>query len=208
MIPVRLVCRFCGRGYVLDRLRGHTRSMCNSCSANRSRSEFKQRVVDFLGGKCERCGYNKCLAAMHAHHRDPSEKKFGIGTGHCRNWDRVVEELEKCVLLCANCHAEEHHSENGKIAQALLRVPRESRPRASWPSRSTLTRWAVAYPMTIIGDKVGVSSVAVKKMFKKLGIASRGRGGWGHNAARRSRNIKTTRGRLGRTVSAGDPINL
>ena len=81
--------------------------MGNSKAVSRRRKVVKQKAVELLGGKCSRCGYNKCISALHFHHIDPASKEFGISDGVTRAWNRVVEELRKCVLLCANCHAEQ-----------------------------------------------------------------------------------------------------
>lgn len=67
----------------------------------------KQKCVDYKGGKCEKCGYCKSLNALDFHHTDPDEKDFQIG-GSRRSWETVRSELDKCLLLCANCHREEH----------------------------------------------------------------------------------------------------
>jgi 5-methylcytosine-specific restriction endonuclease McrA len=83
-------------------------SMSNSEAVARRRKVVKQKAVELLGGKCSRCGYSKCLRALQFHHVDPATKLFGIAEkGVTRAWYKVVEELKKCVLLCANCHAEE-----------------------------------------------------------------------------------------------------
>jgi hypothetical protein len=75
----------------------------------KARKERKLHLVKMLGGKCNRCGYNKCITALDFHHRDPSQKRFQIGShGMLRNWEDLVKEAEKCELLCKNCHAEEH----------------------------------------------------------------------------------------------------
>lgn len=73
----------------------------------RYRIERKYASVQLLGGKCSRCGYNKCYRALQFHHIDPSKKLFGLCDGHTRSWEKHKEELMKCILLCANCHAEE-----------------------------------------------------------------------------------------------------
>jgi hypothetical protein len=76
--------------------------------STKRRREIKRKAVELLGGKCQRCGYNKCLRALQFHHLDPEQKCFGIGEPSAtRIWFRIVEELKKCILLCANCHAEE-----------------------------------------------------------------------------------------------------
>lgn len=104
-----LICEKCSREYDYDPGVGHTKKLCNSCAVNKWRTGFKKKCADYLGGKCVQCGYNKCLAALHFHHRDPKTKSFGIGAGHCREWSTIIEELKKCDLLCANCHFETHN---------------------------------------------------------------------------------------------------
>ena len=72
---------------------------------------IKHQLVLYKGGKCEKCGYNKSENALHFHHIDPTMKLFQISNGYnlygC-NMKKFKEEADKCVLLCANCHAEEH----------------------------------------------------------------------------------------------------
>lgn len=75
------------------------------------RKNTKQRCVDALGGKCEVCGYNRCIEALDFHHLDPTKKEYGITNliERPRSWsETIVPELRKCVLLCANCHREVH----------------------------------------------------------------------------------------------------
>ena len=66
-------------------------------------------AVAYKGGKCNRCGYNRCIEALEFHHENPSQKDFNISSkGYTRSWERVQKELDKCVMLCANCHRELH----------------------------------------------------------------------------------------------------
>jgi len=66
-------------------------------------------AVEHKGGKCQMCGYDRCIDALEFHHNDLSEKKFGISAkGYTRSWKEVMKELDKCVMLCANCHRELH----------------------------------------------------------------------------------------------------
>lgn len=69
--------------------------------------KLKLKAVEYKGGKCQDCGYNKSVWALHFHHLNPLEKDFSI-TGRSISWERLKPELDKCVLLCANCHAERH----------------------------------------------------------------------------------------------------
>lgn len=64
---------------------------------------------DYKGGQCEICAYKKCSRALPFHHIDPKTKIFGISDkGLTRSWSKIQEEIEKCILLCANCHMEIH----------------------------------------------------------------------------------------------------
>ncbi len=71
-------------------------------------------AIEYKGGKCVICGYKKCVGALTLHHRNPKEKDFGLSVrGLTRSWEKIRKELDKCVLLCSNCHAEVH----GNITQ-------------------------------------------------------------------------------------------
>lgn len=84
------------------------------------RKEIRRKAVEYLGGKCSKCGYNKCIEALEFHHKNPTEKDFSISRkGHCRSWARVKNEIEKCDLLCANCHRE-IHAEIDKINSKVI----------------------------------------------------------------------------------------
>jgi len=66
-------------------------------------------AIEYRGGRCERGGYNKCIEALEFHHVDSNGKNFSISDkGYTRSWKRVQKELDKCILLCANCHREIH----------------------------------------------------------------------------------------------------
>jgi hypothetical protein len=59
------------------------------------------------GGRCHLCGYSRCMAALHFHHRDPASKFFSLSMRGCtRSFAELQAEAAKCVLLCGNCHAE------------------------------------------------------------------------------------------------------
>lgn len=103
-----ITCYRCSRVYVYDKRKGHGLTICNSCSANRRRIETKQRCLEYKGGKCQRCGYNKCLDALGFHHLDPKEKEFTLAGQMSLTWERLKRELDKCDLLCSNCHFEVH----------------------------------------------------------------------------------------------------
>jgi hypothetical protein len=60
------------------------------------------------GGKCQRCGYDKCIQSLVFHHRDPNQKSFGITEKLDTNYEELIKEVKKCDLLCGNCHGEKH----------------------------------------------------------------------------------------------------
>ena len=77
------------------------------------RHNVKEELVQYKGGKCEICGYNKCLGALDFHHLDPNQKDFAISNSNIyKNLDKLKEEIDKCILVCANCHREIHYKEN------------------------------------------------------------------------------------------------
>ena len=67
----------------------------------------KTKAIKLLGGKCQICGYNKSLAALHFHHIDKKKEKIGRLFWGAKK-EKVMSELKKCILVCANCHAEIH----------------------------------------------------------------------------------------------------
>ena len=77
------------------------------------RRKTKQKLIFYKGGKCQNCGYDKeCPTAYDFHHRNPLTKSFGIGSHKTTvSWERLKIEVDKCDLLCKNCHAELHDEE-------------------------------------------------------------------------------------------------
>ena len=76
----------------------------NYRSLNNSRKRLKEKLVAYKGGKCEVCGYDKCITALEFHHLDPTEKEFGIGGKNVLSFEKCKKEVDKCILVCANCH--------------------------------------------------------------------------------------------------------
>lgn len=89
---------------------------CKRCAVEavtKRRRKVKRLLIETAGGKCQRCGYDKCDAALQFHHRDRNEKGFAISAKQFIALEKGIEEIKKCDLLCANCHAE---VENGIVA--------------------------------------------------------------------------------------------
>lgn len=72
------------------------------------RKRTKLRIIEAMGGRCCECGYSFCQDVLELHHLEPSDKKFSFGgiRARPRSWKTIVEELKKCIMVCANCHRE------------------------------------------------------------------------------------------------------
>ena len=108
-----------------SKLSGKQQKYCSSRCKNRDTNNRHQSylaqqargrkrklgLIEIKGGQCELCGYCKNYAALEFHHKDSSTKSFQLDLRSLsnRNWDKVLEELDKCRLLCSNCHAEIHN---------------------------------------------------------------------------------------------------
>ncbi len=106
-------CRLC------KRLAKKTR--CPSCETKIRRYRCKLRAVALKGGHCVKCNWTGPIAAFDFHHRDPTQKDFGIGSVSQKSWAVIVVELEKCDLLCSNCHCVVHATDESFYAEELLR---------------------------------------------------------------------------------------
>jgi hypothetical protein len=86
-------------------------------AVQKRRRRIREKAIDYKGRHCQICGYSKCPEALEFHHLESNGKEFGISDkGYTRSWKRIAAELDKCVLLCANCHREVHSG---------LQLPRE-----------------------------------------------------------------------------------
>lgn len=88
---------------------GKMKTTCKRCHSKDIGSRLikaREAAIEYKGGKCEVCGYNTYRGALEFHHKDPSQKD---PTGlRAYKLDRLFAEVDKCVLLCSNCHREEH----------------------------------------------------------------------------------------------------
>ena len=78
-------------------------------AVTKRRQKLKLMVIEYKGGECIICGYEKYSGSFDLHHVDGSTKEFGLSMqGLTRSWEKTKKEADKCVLLCANCHREVH----------------------------------------------------------------------------------------------------
>lgn len=86
---------------------------CVSCEEQLRRQFVATKrawIVERFGNACVRCGYDKCFAALEFHHLDQDSKEFHP-TNLISNMSPIStleKELEKCIMVCANCHREIH----------------------------------------------------------------------------------------------------
>ncbi|HEV2389345.1 MAG TPA: hypothetical protein VGS04_01340 [Nitrososphaerales archaeon] len=94
-----------GKGRRVKSPKERARDMVREVNTHRRR--LKSRAIAYKGGKCILCGYDRCNAALEFHHLDRAIKSFGLSRkGITRSWDSIRTELDKCILICANCHRE------------------------------------------------------------------------------------------------------
>lgn len=90
----------------------NSRSRCLKCASeavSKRRRRVKEDLLAIFGGKCIICGYDKYHGALQFHHLDPSSKEFGLSVkGLTKKFSAMLEEANKCILVCGNCHSEIH----------------------------------------------------------------------------------------------------
>lgn len=97
---------------------GKEKTYCKKCRSKyvlEAGRRLRAKATEQLGGKCIICGFNKYLCSLDFHHISPKHKDPHFGSKRGWSWDRMKRELEKCVLLCKNCHAAVHSD--------ILRLP-------------------------------------------------------------------------------------
>ena len=78
------------------------------------RKRNKRAALFYLGDRCKRCKYNRCEAALEFHHLYGKDKSYNVSSGFNLPWKELKIELDKCMLVCCNCHKEIHHEKRKK----------------------------------------------------------------------------------------------
>lgn len=115
-VPELLLCLQCRKLQAKDAFYRYPNNVphhwCKTCvreKAVASQREFKLRAIEHKGGVCVDCGMMPHPAAMEFHHVEAAHKDFQISAvAQKRMSAQVIRELEKCVLVCRNCHAIRH----------------------------------------------------------------------------------------------------
>jgi len=96
-----------------------------------SRRALKLKAIEYKGGACSKCGYSKSIRSLVFHHIDPRQKDFTISNPNIRSWEKIKLELDKCELLCSNCHGEVHDAldkiNNEKTYENLRKIVPEKK---------------------------------------------------------------------------------
>lgn len=111
------LCSLCSQskpiGEFFERENGRSTSRCKNClslSKTQRDRDNKSIMIDYKGGKCIRCGYDRCHGALEFHHRNLDEKEVDPSAMKNRKFNSNVQnELDKCDLLCSVCHREVHY---------------------------------------------------------------------------------------------------
>ena len=116
-------CSKCGKELPLtdyySRGNGKLRSECKDCHKSYVKGKYDERkniVKDIkTSQKCAKCGENRSYV-LDFHHKDPSIKDNTIArmTSNYNKIEDIQREIEKCIVLCSNCHREFHHLEFSK----------------------------------------------------------------------------------------------
>lgn len=189
--PVMNTCRVCEKNYP----GGHQqhKNICNVCRTSSLRKRKKLKAVEYMGEKCIVCNYDKCIAALHFHHIEPLEKEFAFSSNMTKPFEVLQIELNKCIIVCSNCHGEIHAGlidiDEYVLLQNNIRqtyIP-EIKPQVSYapvvkiskrPDKEVLEKLVWEMSCVKIGEMFGVSDNAVNKWCKYYGIKKPGRGDW------------------------------
>lgn len=105
----------------------------NKFSVDQRRKDLKHLAVEYKGGKCMVCGYDKHISALDFHHLGHQDKDFGLSSkGLTRSWESVKQEIEKCILLCCRCHREAHDGEHSELLNAYSKELETGIHTAEW----------------------------------------------------------------------------
>lgn len=168
-------------------------------SQARSRRRKKKKAIEYAGGKCSICGYDRCQAALEFHHPDPKGKEADPSQSvYLWSWKRAKIEIDKCLLVCSNCHREIHYGlcKEEKLERKIRPTCRVLCPvcnlefqtkdenqvfcthkcaqvssrRVERPDKKTLDSDIKEMSWLSVGHKYGVSDNAVRKWARSYGL--------------------------------------
>jgi hypothetical protein len=161
---------------------------CNVMAVTRRRKEIKIRAIEYLGGKCIHCGLkDPCPAIYDFHHIDSSKKDFLISRSNTYSWNKTKEELDKCKLLCSNCHRKEHYKKETFPIKHIKKEAKQcpvcnkkiqrrnktcnkcmSKDKINWPTNEQLIQMLSKSNYSALSRELGVSDNAIRKRLNRL----------------------------------------
>lgn len=150
-------------------------SLENSKAKDRNlkyRKERKRKALKILGSQCESCGTTDNLEF---HHFDPSTKEFNLGNSWTKAWDRILAELEKCYLVCYDCHRQEHESPHGtwsRYTNHSCRCPECTDAMRQWDRKRKAKKWRNVNPLIPAQPTGDVPEQSYSKKLKKVAESS------------------------------------
>lgn len=107
-----MICKVCERHYPR---KDKNNLVCSTCRNNYQRYKSKRKALKILGDKCFKCDEND-LEVLTFHHTDPETKEIELASSWANvNWEILEKEINKCILLCANCHIKKHKKDLSKL---------------------------------------------------------------------------------------------
>jgi hypothetical protein len=191
---LNIQCKECQKSYFKEYYKKNKQKQI--ARVNKTRLSKKNKIAKIkIESGCVRCGYNKHPAALHFHHVDTSTKTMNISCNLHHDIKDLLKEIEKCEVLCANCHAEEHSNydwtedihikptkkrkENNKIINFSRRkLYVKKTEKINWPSKEELEKIVWEKPSEEIAKELDVSGSMLSKKCKQLGIDKPPRGYW------------------------------
>lgn len=186
-----MICKACNEDCIQDSRHMPVTGICTKCYQNYRKYQMKDIAIAYAGGRCVHCGYNKSVASLCFHHTNPIDKDFNIGQKYNLKWERIKDEIDKCILLCHNCHNELHfvssrktrvaavakciqekkdalrvtHKSDGICPDCKINIPKTSfrcKECADFASRKV--KWPTMQCLQDLMDN-GVSNIKIGKMF-------------------------------------------
>lgn len=144
---------------------------------------------------CNRCGYKEHPSALSFHHIEKEDKKFTIGCNIHLPWDILLEEIEKCEVLCMNCHAIEHSKYDWTIEEGRKktkkrkpldlnkrtinkRPPKQRKRKSNIPANEILEKMLWEFPSEELAKKFNCSGSYLSRYCKERNIKKPSRGYW------------------------------
>lgn len=158
----------------------YNKYICKKCvqnSVDKRKKDKKVELIKYKGGKCEICGYNKCVDALEFHHIDETTKDYNISHYMNRSIDVLKKEADKCILVCSNCHREIHHKMNEEkrnkeyeSQQDFLNEHKHVNKIDTIDKDLVINMIKSGFDKKEISKKVGVSIATLTRFFSKNGI--------------------------------------